>query len=243
MPVSNARMPAAPSHARQDPGPAARIVLRIGVVLLVAAAALGSLFNPAWIGVAQSRAGVAGITGWSASEVDRITGDILRDVLVGPPRFEVSSAEGPVLGPEERGHMGDVFRVLRVFELLVLLFGGVALVVAWRHRRRAATWRAVAGAARGLAIAGLALVVAVAVLFDQLWLTFHLVFFPQGNFLFDPSTNRLTQLFPDRFWVESATAVVAIGAVLALAAWWLSRRRARHLEMLDAAAPGSRERP
>ena len=36
---------------------------------------------------------------------------------------------------------------------------------------------------------------------------FHEVFFPQGNYLFDPGTERLVQLFPEQFFLESTVAV------------------------------------
>jgi len=36
--------------------------------------------------------------------------------------------------------------------------------------------------------------------FEPLFLAFHYVFFPQGNFLFDPATSNLIRLYPDWYW-------------------------------------------
>lgn len=203
-------------------------IISIAVILLIAAVALATLFNPAWIGPAQERAGVPSITGWSSAEVERITGSLVRDVLLGPPQFDVIDSEGlAVLGDAERGHMSDVYTVLRAFALVVLVVGGAGALLLWRHRSEAAVWRAVARGAGILAVAGAVLAVLVTFFFDAAFLAFHLVFFPQGNFSFDPATQRLTQLFPGQFWIESATAAVVVGLVLSVATWFLARRQAR----------------
>ncbi|HEY3546347.1 MAG TPA: DUF1461 domain-containing protein [Propionicimonas sp.] len=204
------------------------VIISMAVILAIAAVALAALFNPVWIGPAQERSGVPSITGWSTAEVERITGSILQDVLLGPPAFAMSGPGGQaVLDEAERGHMRDVYAVLRAFALVVLLAGGVGALLLWRHRSEAAAWRAVARGAAILAIAGVVMAVLVAFFFDAAFLAFHLVFFPQGNFSFDPATERLTQLFPGQFWTESAAAVVMVGLVLSLATWFLARRRAR----------------
>ena len=54
--------------------------------------------------------------------------------------------------------------------------------------------------------------VAAALAFDRLFLLFHEVFFPQGNFLFDPATSNLLRLYPDWYW-EGVTAGVAVSFV------------------------------
>jgi uncharacterized membrane protein len=61
--------------------------------------------------------------------------------------------------------------------------------------------------------------VAAAVAFDPLFLLFHEVFFPQGNFLFAPDSN-LIRLYPEWYW-QGVTAGVGLSfiAVAFLAAW------------------------
>jgi integral membrane protein (TIGR01906 family) len=65
------------------------------------------------------------------------------------------------------------------------------------------------------------------VAFDQLFETFHEVFFPAGSFLFDPATDKLVQLFPFEFWDETALVVGVVIIAAALAVAWAAARRAR----------------
>ena len=39
---------------------------------------------------------------------------------------------------------------------------------------------------------------------------FHRIFFAGGSYTFDPATDRLVQLFPFRFWQETAIVVGAV---------------------------------
>ncbi|HEV8470773.1 MAG TPA: DUF1461 domain-containing protein, partial [Candidatus Limnocylindria bacterium] len=80
-------------------------------------------------------------------------------------------------------------------------------------------------AASGVAVVGIVAVFA----FDQLFLLFHELFFPQGNFLFDPSTSNLLRLYPEWYW-QGVTAGVAVSfiaaALLAAVGAHLALRRA-----------------
>ena len=82
--------------------------------------------------------------------------------------------------------------------------------------------------AAGAVVAALGLVAALA--FEQAFLFFHEVFFPQGNFLFDPATSNLVRLYPDWYWQGitfriglSFIAVAAVVAVAASAGLWRAR--------------------
>jgi uncharacterized membrane protein len=103
---------------------------------------------------------------------------------------------------------------------------------AWTHR---AAWRAVRlgalGLAGGIAIAGVIAFVA----FDAAFALFHQLFFAGGNYLFDPRTSRLVQLFPDAFWFETSVVVGGVILVLALATTWFAGRRARSSSQRSAA--------
>ena len=70
--------------------------------------------------------------------------------------------------------------------------------------------------------------------FDTAFEVFHELFFPAGSFLFDPSTDRLVQLFPETFWVETTIAVGVVIIVLS---------RAPRLAGPEAGAGRSRPRP
>jgi integral membrane protein (TIGR01906 family) len=191
-------------------------VVAVATAVVVVAAGVLILLNPIWVGFEQDRSGVDRLTGYSQAQVREVTGSILSDLVFGPPSFDVSVGGEPVLDARERGHMADV----RTLLLRLGLAAGVAAIVllaaglASRGSRR--FWRAVSGG--GVALAGGVIVVglAFAVFFDQAFDLFHRLFFPEGTYLFDPTSERLVQLFPEQFWSE--TCVVLAVVVLGLAA-------------------------
>jgi integral membrane protein (TIGR01906 family) len=209
-------------------GLAAGLVLGIAAALVVLGLAILPFLNPVWVGFEQERSNVAGWTGYDAATIRTVTGSILGDLVIGPPDFAVSVNGAPVLNEREREHMRDVRRVFGSFYIgaaggLVIL--GAAFVL-MRGAARRTLWHRLSRA--GVAISAVTVVGGVGALlfFDAAFEIFHEAFFPPGTFLFDPRTERLVQLFPEQFWVESATGVgvvvVVLGLVLAVAA----RRRA-----------------
>ena len=89
-----------------------------------------------------------------------------------------------------------------------------------------------------IAVATVALGIVGVLFFDTAFEVFHELFFPAGSFLFDPSTDRLVQLFPESFWVESTIGVGIVTILLAAGLAWLGSRRARTLEASVASAAG-----
>ena len=88
-------------------------------------------------------------------------------------------------------------------------------------------WRDAAVPAVLLALGVVVLSVVALVAFDALFETFHRLFFAGGSYTFDPSTERLVQLFPFKFWQETAMAVGALIVVLSTALWWIAGKRER----------------
>lgn len=118
----------------------------------------------------------------------------------------------------EYEHMADVRNVFRGAEVAGLLALFVAGARVARARRRRDALRLIrAGALVSAAIVA-AIGLAAAVAFDPLFLLFHEVFFPQGNFLFAPDSN-LIRLYPEWYW-QGITAGVGVSfiAVALLAA-------------------------
>ena len=66
-----------------------------------------------------------------------------------------------------------------------------------------------------------------AVAFDAVFEIFHRLFFPGGTYTFDPSTDRLVQLFPFDFWSETTIVLGVVIIALALIVWAIARRLAR----------------
>ena len=87
----------------------------------------------------------------------------------------------------------------------------------------------------GIAVAAIGIVAALA--FEQAFLLFHQVFFPQGNFLFDPATSNLVRLYPDWYWqgitFRIGLSFLAVAATAALAAS-IGLRRARSTRLASA---------
>lgn len=213
----------------RGPSRLARAVIAADTAILVLGVGVALFMNPIWIAIGQERAGVPAITGFTSEQVRTVTSAILADLFFGPPAFDVTVAGSPVLGPAERGHMVDVRHLLLALLALLGLAALSLAVVLARHHRSAPAWRAVSLGAAGLAIAGIIAGVAIFFFFDTAFELFHRVFFPQGNFSFDPRTQRLTQLFPERFFTETASGIAVTGLALAVAVALLARRRAVRL--------------
>lgn len=205
------------------------VLAGLSTVVAILGVAVALFFNPLWIGLEQDRTGVPAITGYTPDAVRAVTGSILADLFVGPPEFAVAVDGQPVLDAAERAHMVDVRNV--VLPVTILFVAAIALlaVLLATSRRRAWLWRGIAWGSSALALAGVGVAIAVLFFFDAAFLLFHQVFFPQGNFSFDPRTQRLTQLFPDQFWVETSIAIAVVGLVIAVAVSVVARRQAARL--------------
>jgi integral membrane protein (TIGR01906 family) len=120
----------------------------------------------------------------------------------------------PLFDDNERLHMADVRAVFQATKLafvagLVLVLG----ILRWTARTLRARLIRDAAIAAGVGVSVLALGAAVA--FDRLFLLFHEVFFPQGNFLFEPGSNLLI-LYPDSYWYW-VTLVIGLAFVATMA--------------------------
>ena len=67
--------------------------------------------------------------------------------------------------------------------------------------------------------------------FDAAFSLFHGLFFAAGSWTFDPSTDRLVQLFPEQFWIETT---VAVGVVAFTAGLLVARFASRRIADRDA---------
>jgi hypothetical protein len=128
---------------------------------------------------------------------------------------------------DEMAHMADVRGVFRGAEIAAVLAFVIAAYRVARARRRGGALRLIrAGSLTSVAIVA-AIGLAAAVAFDPLFLLFHEVFFPQGNFLFAPDSNLL-RLYPEWYW-QGITAGVAVSfialALLAAGAAHIALRR------------------
>ena len=211
----------------------AALVIGVATTLVILAVAILPFLNPFWVGFAQERAEAPAWTGWTLAELRLVTDGVLADLVVGPPDFDVELDGAPVLNAREREHMADVRDVFTSFYLVA---AGCALILAGAFAfargpaARAVLWRR-------LSRTGVIIVIvtvvggALAVLFfDAAFTLFHDLFFPPGTWTFDPATERLVQLFPYRFWVETSVGVGVVVIALAALLAWVGRRRAAAAE-------------
>jgi integral membrane protein (TIGR01906 family) len=208
------------------------LVTGLSAALVIVALAILPFLNPVWVSFAQERSQAQAWTGFTAEQLAAVTNPILVDLVVGPPDFDVTLDGVAVLNENERAHMRDVRGVFFGF-FAVAVVGAVVLALMFLGARgpvaRARFWRRLQRT--GLVIAAATVLGGVLGLlfFDSAFILFHEIFFPGGNYLFDPGTDRLVQLFPQQFWVESTIGVGVVVIVLALAMAWVARARARAL--------------
>src|SRR5207249_7661935 len=117
---------------------------------------------------------------------------------------------------DEYRHMADVRNVFRGAETAAVFALGVLAFRLIRARRDRRALRLVRDGAVVAAAMVTGIGVAAALAFDRLFLLFHEVFFPQGNFLFDPATSNLLRLYPEWYWQGVTGGVVVSFVSLAL---------------------------
>ena len=213
----------------------AALVVGVAAALVIVALAILPFLTPVWMSFGQDRAQATAWTGFSEDQLRFVTGAIVHDLVFGPPDFGVAlpGETTPVLTEAERAHMQDVRGVFAAFYAAAIV-GAVVLVAAFavaRGRRpRARLWRRLSNAGIVIAVVtlvggGIGLLV-----FDQAFTLFHEIFFPGGNWAFDPRVSKLVQIFPDQFWSETTVAVGIVVVLLAAGLAWLGRRRAARID-------------
>ncbi len=208
----------------------ASIIVAGATALALLAVAVSPFLTPAFVAFEQGRADAAAWTGLPPDDLRLATEAILRDLVVGPPQFDVSIDGVPVLTEGERNHMRDVrgvftgFYVAAAVSLVVIAAGWVAASRSARWSRRS-WWIATRAGAAGLAALLVAAGVIALVAFEAAFEVFHRLFFSAGSYTFDPRTDRLVQLFPEVFWMETAIGVGAVALNLAIVAVLIASRR------------------
>jgi integral membrane protein (TIGR01906 family) len=219
------------------------IPISLATAIVIVAVAILPFLTPLWVAFEQGRSEAEAWTGFTTAELRTATDAILADLVFGGD-FAVEVRGTPVLEAREQAHMADVRTVFRGLWALAAI-SVVGLILASRRRDRAGTWRAVRGGALGLTVGVVIAGVVALVAFDQLFETFHRIFFPAGSYLFDPRSDRLVQLFPFSFWQETAIVVGVVIVVIGLVVAAVAGRRARlhaetapAIELTRAAEPG-----
>ena len=204
-------------HSRV-PDPLARLLeplVAIATGLLIVGVAVVPLLTPPWVAFAQDRAQATAWTGYTTTELRSATEAILGDLVVGPPTFDVEVRGEAVLNDREREHLRDVREIFAGLAILVVT--GVVVLIAGRLRLGVGRLRASARTgATGTVVAVVVAGIVATAAFDTAFEIFHRLFFAGGTYTFDPGTERLVQLFPNQFWIESTAAAGIVIAALGL---------------------------
>ena len=207
-------------------GPLPGLLVAAATVLALLGGTVLVLLSPPVVHVGLDYAGSAARLGISSDEAYRLSDRAIRELLVGPGTFAFPMGEGGprFLDTAEASHLRDVRVVL--FGLLLILGTAVAvLVVGFVRARRSAWFWVAARTGAAIVVAGLLAIGAVLVVaFDAAFTLFHLVFFPGGNWSFDPTRQRMVQLYPTPFWEYAAAAMAVLSIAAGLAVLWAARR-------------------
>lgn len=207
------------------------VVLPAATVVVLLAGALLAVLSPHWVNTAIDLAGSPAILGVPAADTHRISEATVAELLFGPGTFAVTGPDGGRFFDEsEAAHLRDARLVLFLFLGIAAASLGLVVTVLLRRPRAIAAWRSLARGGAALAVIVAALGVIALVAFEPAFELFHRIFFPGGNWAFDPSTQRLVQLYPLPFWQLTTAAIGVIAALLGALVWWSARRRARGLE-------------
>jgi hypothetical protein len=214
----------APARTRTSPLAAAWRSVATAVGIL--AASLVILLLPGFLHPLLDAAGAHAQLGVPPAEVHRLSDRTVRELLVGPGTFAFAGpGGGAFFDASEAGHLRDVRVVLLAF-LAVGVLGTVGVALSLARSPRGAAWRAVA---RGAGVLGVCIVVGgvvALVAFEPAFELFHRIFFPGGNYAFDPRTQRLVQLYPLAFWQLVTGVLGAVALALSAVVWSVARRGA-----------------
>jgi hypothetical protein len=219
---------------------AGRSALAALTVSLAAALAAAGIAFAVWIGSpyfdgALDRAGSAAILGLPPAEVHALSRSVVTELFVGDGEF-AQTIGGPGGQPQrafsatEASHFRDVQVLARLLSVAILVALAILVVGVVRAGRQRWFWGAVARGAKGLAVGLVIVGIVFAVAFEPAFTLFHLIFFPGGNWSFDPQVARMVQLYPTPFWEEVVIVYALLAVGLAVVLWAVSRARARRLE-------------
>jgi len=208
-----------------------RLAAAIGTAIVILGAAAAIMLLPPVMNLGLEIADSAAILGVPPEVAQRASALSVQELLIGPGSFTFAVTPGgpSFYGPAEATHMQDVRVVVYGFFAIVLA-GAVAVVLSTRRMSGAEALRAIRLGAAGLVALFAAIGIGLVVAFDALFTLFHRIVFPAGGWQFDPTTQRIVQLYPTPFWEFAAGTLaglsIAIGLLL-IAVTTVRLRRAR----------------
>jgi hypothetical protein len=205
----------------------ARGLTAAGTIVIIVALALLPLLTPWLMHPMLDSARSAAWLGSSQVQAHALSDRTVAELALGPGTFAFAGPDGAAFyDTAERAHMQDART------LLLLLFAGAAvsavgITLAVRRRDRIATLRAISNGGAVTVVAVVVIGVVGFFAFEPLFELFHRIFFPGGNWAFDPRTEHLVQLYPYAFWELAASVLGVVALLLGTLTWWSARHLAR----------------
>lgn len=196
-----------------------------GTIVAILAIALLPLLTPLVMHPVLDAADAAAWLGTSQATTHALSDRTVNELLFGPGTFAFELPAGVAFyDPAEIAHLRDARTLLWLLfgaGTLAILGMGVAVV---RSDRPDRIVRAIGLGGAVTAVGVVVIGVIGLVAFEPLFELFHRIFFPGGNWAFDPRTERLVQLYPYAFWQFIAAGLGIVAGVLGVVTWALARR-------------------
>ena len=198
-----------------------RALLALAAAALTIAATTAIFLTPPVVHLLLGVSDAPAALGVEPAVAEALSDDLVGDLITNGA-FDVPLGDAPLLSAGERAHLVDVGGLLRA--ILGAGLGGLLILALARRRRRA--WLRVAVRDGALLIAGGALIAAAAfaIAFDATFAFFHGLFFAAGTWTFNPATDRLVQLYPERFWILAALLFCVSLATISLISYQRTAR-------------------
>jgi integral membrane protein (TIGR01906 family) len=201
------------------------ILVPTATAVALLAVALLPLLTPWFMHPALDAGGSAAWLGTTSQATYQLSDSTVHDLVAGGNFALSAPGGGPFYTADEASHMRDARALLYAFLALGLLCTVFVVANLTVGGNRANAWRLVRRGSGGLAV-GVVVAGAVGfVAFEPAFELFHRIFFPGGNWAFDPATSQLVRLFPYAFWEIAAGSLGAVAVGLAALSWWFSGHR------------------
>jgi hypothetical protein len=208
-------------------------VLPFATAIVILVVAVLNLTTPVWMHFALDNSGSS--LGPTREWNYRVSDQTVDQLVFGPGDFQhiyacFSTCVGnpPVYEYAEQAHLRDARTLLWLGIVLAVISAVLIAAALIHHPRDARRWRAVARGGLGLAVGAVVVGVVGAFAFEPLFVLFHEVFFPGGNWEF-PADSNMIRLYPYPFWQLTAAGLGVLCVIGGGVVWWLAPRRAARL--------------
>ena len=210
--------------------------------ILLLTASIGWAANSQWLyEYGFEKYDISQKTGLTQSELDKAAAGLIRYFNSTEEYISITVVKDgepfELFNEREVAHLRDVNGLFRMdywvlLGSLIYALGYAGVWLFWRKDRQQLAQEVVGGSGLTLALM-LILGLGALLIFDQLFLQFHLISFANEFWMLDPARDYLIMLFPAGFWYDATLfcgLATAVGAVVMGGASWAYLRLARRAE-------------